>query len=64
MEKISNIPVLQKTVLKKVKVEEVATSCCTPKSDTTSCCTPSKTMEENNGACCVQPEDGSVCCDK
>lgn len=29
-----------------------------------SCCTPSKTIEENNGACCAQPVDGSACCDK
>jgi hypothetical protein len=28
------------------------------------CCTPSVTKDENNGACCAQPVDGSSCCDK
>ncbi len=28
------------------------------------CCTPSKTPQENAGACCAQPANGSLCCDK
>jgi thioredoxin reductase len=28
------------------------------------CCTPSRSVEENNGACCAQPTDGSLCCNK
>ena len=42
----------------------VNTSCCTPKVESAVCCTPSLTTEENNGACCAQPEDGSPCCNK
>lgn len=32
--------------------------------DSQACCTPGKSVEENNGACCAQPADGSVCCNK
>jgi hypothetical protein len=63
MEKILNIPILEKTVLKKVKSVE-ASPCCTPKNGASSCCTPTQSAEENSVACCAQPEDGSECCNK
>lgn len=60
---ISNIPVIKKSKMEK-KVTEAAASCCTPKTNVDVCCTPSETKEANDGACCAQPDDGSVCCNK
>jgi hypothetical protein len=61
------IPILQKSKVneeKKTK-EPAASACCTPKDNSASaCCTPSATPEENGGACCAQPADGSACCNK
>lgn len=39
-------------------------TCCTPKEGAVVCCEPSKSREDNNGACCPQPLDGSTCCNK
>lgn len=58
------IPVLKKSKATSVKNDAPASSCCTPKGNAPVCCTPSETKEENNGACCAQPEDGSACCNK
>ena len=60
---ISAIPLIKKSKIEKTKAEAVA-SCCTPKNNVSVCCTPSQTEEENGGACCAQPADGSACCDK
>ena len=57
----SDIPALQKI---KVVAKETATACCTPKNTAEVCCTPSVSKEENNGACCAQPADGTSCCTK
>lgn len=59
-----NIPVIQKTTVSAVKKDAQASSCCTPNDNASVCCTPSETKEDNNGACCDQPEDGSACCNK
>lgn len=29
-----------------------------------SCCSPTKSVVEESDPCCVQPTDGSSCCDK
>jgi hypothetical protein len=58
-----NIPVIQKTIIGK-KEDTAKASCCTPKNNESVCCTPSETKEENDGACCAQPADGSACCNK
>ena len=61
MDKILEIPVLERTELQKVKQGKEA-SCCSQPADGNSCCTPSQSAEENEGACCAQPKDGSTCC--
>jgi hypothetical protein len=63
MEKLSDIPVLEKTLLKRTDTIE-SSVCCTAKNEAGPCCAPSKTKEENGGACCQQPEDGTACCNK
>jgi hypothetical protein len=63
MEKLSDIPVLEKTLLKRTDTIE-SSVCCAPKNEAGPCCAPSKTKEENGGACCQQPEDGTACCNK
>lgn len=64
METQTEIPVLGKSQVSKSKTTPAATSCCTPKVDAGVCCTPSEKAEDNGGACCAQPADGSACCDK
>jgi hypothetical protein len=59
--KTSEIPALQKI---KIVEKETVTTCCAPKTNAEVCCTPSVSKEENNGACCAQPADGTSCCDK
>jgi hypothetical protein len=64
---ILNIPVVEKLRINQQTVspdQTQTTSCCTPKNNAPTCCTPSRSAEENNGACCAQPEDGSECCNK
>jgi hypothetical protein len=61
---IAGIPILKKSKEIKSTVVKEASGCCSKLANATVCCTPSKTKEENNGACCAQPEDGSACCDK
>jgi hypothetical protein len=58
------IPVLTKSTISKQIKEVVAASCCAPKDSASVCCTPSQTSDDNEGACCAQPVDGSACCDK
>jgi hypothetical protein len=63
--KTEKIPAIQKSKIElKEKVESATSSCCTPKNKESICCTPSQANEENEGACCAQPADGSTCCDK
>lgn len=59
-----NIPVIQKSRPAKKESKIEASACCTPKNNDSVCCTPSKTKDENDGACCAQPSDGTPCCDK
>ena len=59
-----NIPVLQKSKPANEKKEVVTSSCCAPKENASVCCTPSENPEDNGGACCAQPADGSSCCNK
>ncbi|MBT1686177.1 hypothetical protein [Dawidia soli] len=61
---LENIPVITKTKPAPRTIEAPASSCCTPKVEAAACCEPSKAPEENNGACCAQPTDGTECCDK
>ena len=64
MKTLESIPVLQKSKVEK-KETPVVSSCCTPKDNSASvCCTPSEKPEDNGGACCAQPSDGSACCNK
>jgi hypothetical protein len=65
METQKEIPLLKKSKIIRGKIEQpVETSCCAPKNNVSVCCTPSETPEDNGGACCAQPTDGSGCCDK
>lgn len=65
METQTEIPILKKTKIADVEMETpVASSCCAPTNNETVCCTPSEKIEDNKGACCAQPVDGSACCDK
>jgi hypothetical protein len=65
METQTEIPVLKKSKGTEVKTQTpAASSCCAPKNKESVCCTPSEKLEDNAGACCAQPEDGSSCCDK
>lgn len=35
-----------------------------PESNTELCCSPTNEMAVDQEACCVQPADGTACCDK
>jgi hypothetical protein len=65
--KILEIPTLQKSKITQATKTSApaASACCAPKDNSASaCCTPSEKPEDNGGACCAQPEDGSACCNK
>ena len=63
METQTEIPVLKKSVVTESKNQAPATSsCCAPKNNESVCCTPGEKPEDNGGACCAQPADGSPCC--
>ncbi|HYG02803.1 MAG TPA: hypothetical protein VD927_10185 [Chryseosolibacter sp.] len=61
------LPIVEKAKITNEKKDAApaASGCCTPKDTSASaCCTPSETPQDNGGACCAQPEDGSACCNK
>jgi hypothetical protein len=64
MDTQTEIPVLKKSKITEVKSQPAASSCCAPTHNESVCCTPSENPEDNEGACCAQPDDGSFCCDK
>lgn len=61
---ILGIPVLEKNQDTFSKATTPSSSCCSPVQPQTVCCTPSQTKDENDGACCAQPADGTACCNK
>lgn len=63
--KISDIPLLLKSRVNQNQTGVALSSCCAKPAipAATACCTPVINPQENKGACCEQPGDGSACCE-
>lgn len=60
----TEIPTIKKSNLL-VEATPAMSGCCTPRATKEeACCVPSEKPEDNDGACCAQPDDGTACCDK